>query len=70
MSSLVVEWVKGPALSLKRLGLLLWHGFYPWPGNFHMLWAWPKNEIILREGEIISKISAKAIQDGIQCTSV
>ena len=24
-------------VSPQRLGLLLWHGFDPWPGNFHML---------------------------------
>lgn len=22
---------------------LLWLGFDPYPGNFHMPWAWPKN---------------------------
>ena len=26
-----------PALSLQQLELLLWYGFDPWPGNFHML---------------------------------
>ena len=31
-----VQQVKDPALSLKWLGLLLWHGFDPWSGNFHM----------------------------------
>ena len=25
---------------------LLWLGFDPWPGNFHMLWAWPKKASI------------------------
>ena len=29
------------ALSLQRLGSLLWHGFDPWPGNLHMLQAQP-----------------------------
>ena len=28
-----------PALSLQQLELLLWCGFDPWPGNFHMLMA-------------------------------
>ena len=28
--SLVAQWVKDPVLSLLRLWLLLWHGFYPW----------------------------------------
>ena len=27
--------VKDPAL------LLLWHGFDPWPGRFHVLWPQP-----------------------------
>ena len=35
--SLVVHQVKDPALSLQRLGSLLWCGFDPWPLNFHML---------------------------------
>ena len=29
--------VKDLVLSLQWLGLLLWHGFSPWPRNFHML---------------------------------
>ena len=41
-SSLVVQQVKDPALSLQ-LGPLLWCGFSPWPSNIHMLWAVPKN---------------------------
>ena len=31
-------WLSGlriPVLSLLWLGSLLWHGFNPWPGNFH-----------------------------------
>ena len=36
--SLVVQHVKDLALSLQRLGSLLWHGFDPWPWNFHMPW--------------------------------
>ena len=32
-SSLLAHQVKDLALSL------LWHGFDPWPGNFHMLWV-------------------------------
>ena len=30
----MAQWVKGPALSLLWLGLLLWHGSDPWPQNF------------------------------------
>ena len=41
-SSLVAQRVKDLALSLMWLWLLLWCGFDPWPGNFHVLWAWPK----------------------------
>ena len=29
-------WVKDPSLSLQQLRSLLWLGFDPWPGNFHM----------------------------------
>ena len=30
-------------LAIKDLGLsLLWCGFHPWPGNFHLPWAQPK----------------------------
>ena len=41
-SSFAVQQVKGLTLSLQRLRSLLWQGFSPWPGNFHMPWAWPK----------------------------
>ena len=36
MEFLVAELVNHMALSLQQLGLLLWHGFYPWLWNFHM----------------------------------
>ena len=35
-SSLVVHRVKDPVLLLLWFRLLLWHGFHPWSGNFHM----------------------------------
>ena len=35
----MAQGVKDPELSLPQLGLLLWHGFDPWPGNFCMLWC-------------------------------
>ena len=38
----MAQQVKDPALSLLGLGSLLWCGFHPWPGNFHMPWAQPK----------------------------
>ena len=34
--------VKDSVLSLQQLGSLLWNRFIPWPGNFHMSWAWSK----------------------------
>lgn len=40
--SLAVQPVKDLVLSLKQLGSVLWHGFNPWPGNFHMTWVQPK----------------------------
>ena len=43
LSSLVVQWVKDPALSLQWLGSLLRHG------HFHMLQAWPKKEKKINE---------------------
>ena len=36
--------VKDLALSLLWFGLLLWHGFDPWPRNFHMPWERPKKK--------------------------
>ena len=44
----MAQWVKDLALSLLRLRLLWWHRFDPWPGNFWMLWAWPKVVIIIQ----------------------
>ena len=44
-SSLVVQQVKDLALSLQWLWSLLWHGFDPWPRNFHMPQVWPKIKI-------------------------
>ena len=43
-SSLWAQQVKDLALSLLSLWLLLWYRFYPWPGNFCMLRAQPKNK--------------------------
>lgn len=31
----MVQWVRDLLLSLQRLGSMLWHGFDPWPVNFH-----------------------------------
>ena len=35
-NSLVAQQIKDLALSLQRLGSLLWHRVDPWPRNFHM----------------------------------
>ena len=43
-SSLVAQQVKDLVLSLQWLGLLLWHGFDPWPENFYILWAQQKKK--------------------------
>ena len=37
-------WVKDLALSLQQAGSLLWHGFNPWPRNFHMPQMRPKKK--------------------------
>ena len=48
----VAQQVKDLALSLQWLGLLLWHGFDPWPVNFCMLQLWGKKKVnILRQKE-------------------
>ena len=39
-----MRWVKDPASSLQRFGLLLWHRFDPWSGNFHMPWVRPEKK--------------------------
>ena len=40
-----MQQVKGPALPLKQLRSLLWHGFNPCLGNFHMPRVWPKKGV-------------------------
>ena len=51
----MAQWVKDPALSLQWLGSPPWRGFDPWPGNCHMLQAWPKK----RKEEVIELIEAE-----------
>ena len=41
-SSLVVQWIKDPVLSLPWLRLLLRHEFNPLPGNFQCRGRGPK----------------------------
>ena len=40
----MLQGAKDMVLSLPRLGSLLWHGFDPWPGNFHMPRVGPKKK--------------------------
>ena len=42
-NSFVVQCIKDLVLSLQWLGSSLWHGFHPWPRNFHVAQTWPKN---------------------------
>ena len=39
---LVAQWIRDLALSLQWLRSLPWHGFDPWPGNFHITWVQKK----------------------------
>lgn len=39
----MVQQVKHLALTLRWLGLVLWHAFDLWPGNFDMLWVEEKH---------------------------
>ena len=43
-SSLVAQWVKDPALSMKHLRLVLWYRFHPCPGNFNIPQVWQKKK--------------------------
>lgn len=38
-----MQWAGDLALSLQKSMSLLCLGFNAWPGNFFMLWVWPKN---------------------------
>ena len=40
----MVQWVTDPVLLLWRFRSWRWHGFCPWPRNFHMLWVRKKKE--------------------------
>ena len=43
-SSLVAQQINDPVLALQWLKSLHWHGFHPWPMNFHMPWVSPKKK--------------------------
>ena len=70
----MAQWVKDPGLSLLWLWLLLWCGFYLWPGNFCLPWVQPKQTKKNKQknpkkvgwsGAWKSKIGAKDITDCI-----
>ena len=42
--SSLVQWGKDPALPQPWCSLPMWLRFSLWPGNFHMLWMWPKKQ--------------------------
>ena len=54
---MVSQWVKDLALSLLWLWLLLWFGFDPWPGNFHMPQMQPKKKINKAIGKGLAEVT-------------
>ena len=38
-----VAWKCG-RLKIEHCHCCVWHGFDPWPGNFHMPWTWPERK--------------------------
>ena len=51
----LAQWVKDLALSVLRLGPVLWCGFDPWPGYFHMPGAWSKKKRSSRRGAVVNE---------------
>ena len=49
--------------SLQQLASLLWHGFDPWPRNFHMSWVQPNNNNKLKDKQLIGKIFTANMTD-------
>ena len=41
----MAQQVMDPSSLLLWHGSLLWQGFDPWPGNFHMPWTQPKKKM-------------------------
>ena len=56
----MAQWSKDPASSRQQLRLLLWHGYDPWPRNFHMLRVRPKkiNKNFFKKGLMLVCISS------------
>ena len=61
-SSLVAQGVKDPVLSLLWLRLLSWHGFNPWPGDFHMPWMGPKRNFFFSKVKAFGGLLSLYIQ--------
>ena len=59
--------MKDPVLSLQRLGLLLWQGFNPRPGNFLVPWARVKEKLealvkhLKNNGHVFSSESERSV---------
>ena len=41
----MAEQIKYLGLPLQWPRSLVWHGFDPWPRNFHMLQTWPNKKV-------------------------
>ena len=46
-------------LVLPQLGSLLWHGFDPWSGNFHMLWHDQKKKSKTSVWQLLSPVTCE-----------
>ena len=57
--SALAQWVKDLVLSLQQLELLPWHGFDPWPGNFHM----PQTRPQKRQHSVSIRIKHRSTED-------
>ena len=64
----MTQWDKDPALSLMWLGLLLWHGFTPWPMNFCVPWVRLKTNKQTNNNSCLDVLSN--VKAYIQCLDV
>ena len=46
----MVQWVRDLVVVIVAARLLLWCGFNPWLGNFHMLWVRPEKKKKKKKG--------------------
>ena len=58
----MAQQVKDSVLSLQQLGLLLWCGFDPWPGNSHVPQAQPKRKKKKKTGVLWTLMGVMAIE--------